>query len=144
MRIYLNKIVATSLLLFLFIICKPNNFGALTQYNTFSQGNATASVFSDSPVQTQNAPAKQNQESAPNNVTWRVIPAANNTYGYEILVNQKMIIHQLNIPGQAGSEGFSSSENAGKVAKLVADKVRNNIMPPTVSPEELKQLNVIK
>lgn len=53
-------------------------------------------------------------------------------------------VYQPHIPGISGNEGFKSKEDAEKVAKLVVSKIRRNIIPPTVTLEELKALKVIK
>ncbi len=79
-----------------------------------------------------------------NNVSWQVFQSPDLSYGYQIMVKGQLIIDQPNIPGQPGSTGFKSKADAEKVAALVADKIKKNQMPPTVSIEELKQLNSIK
>jgi len=43
-----------------------------------------------------------------------------------------------------GNEGFTTKQDAEKVALLVMDKIRKGEMPPTVLVEELKKLKVIK
>jgi hypothetical protein len=43
-----------------------------------------------------------------------------------------------------GNEGFKTKADAEKVAKLVIDKIKRGEMPPTVSVEEMKKLQVIK
>jgi hypothetical protein len=54
------------------------------------------------------------------------------------------MIHQLSIPAMPGNDGFKTKADATKVAQLVIDKIKKGEMPPTVSIEELKKLNVIK
>lgn len=73
-------------------------------------------------------------------ITTKVISAENNTFGYEILVDGSVLIHQPSIPGMPGNEGFKTKEVAQKVADFVAKKIKNNQMPPTISLEELKGL----
>jgi hypothetical protein len=53
-------------------------------------------------------------------------------------------VHQPNIPGLAGNEGFSTKERAQKVAEFVVKKIRNNEMPPTISIEDLNNMGVLK
>ncbi|MCX6276344.1 MAG: DUF4907 domain-containing protein [Bacteroidetes bacterium] len=65
-------------------------------------------------------------------------------YGYDIYLNQKLYVHQPHVPAVAGSKGFSTPENAKKTGEFVAYKIRNNIMPPSVSPKELDSLGVLK
>ena len=77
-------------------------------------------------------------------ITTRIIPSHNNTYGYDILIYGRPLIHQPSIPGLPGNDGFKTREHAQKVAKVVVKKLRNNEMPPTVSMEEMNQLGVLK
>lgn len=65
-------------------------------------------------------------------------------FGYDILRNDALYIHQPNIPAVAGDAGFSSAQNAQKTAKLVVYKIQHHILPPTVSIHELDSLGVLK
>ena len=76
--------------------------------------------------------------------SYKTIAAVNNTWGYDIFKGEKRIIHQQNIPGISGNEGFKSASDAEKVAKLVIAKLKNGEMPPSVSKEELINLKVLK
>ena len=77
-------------------------------------------------------------------ITIKIIPSANNTFGYDILLYGKPLVHQPSIPGLPGNDGFTTKEKAQKVAELVLKKIRNNEMPPTVTIEELNNLAVLK
>ena len=77
-------------------------------------------------------------------IEYKIISAANNTFGYEILADNKLLIHQPSIPAMAGNEGFKSREAAENIAKLVIAKIKRGEMPPTVSIEEMKKLKAIK
>ena len=63
-------------------------------------------------------------------------------FGYDIYRNNTLYIHQPNIPAVAGTEGFSTAQNAYKAAMLVAYKIQNNILPPSVSTYELDSIGV--
>ena len=63
-------------------------------------------------------------------------------WGYDVFVDGKKYIHQEIIPAVPGTVGFDTEENAQKVAGLVSHKIRNNIMPPSVTPEELDSLGI--
>jgi hypothetical protein len=63
-------------------------------------------------------------------------------YGYDIFANDKMYIHQPHIPGISGNRGFKNGEDAQKVSELMIEKLNNNIIPPTITIEELNQLNI--
>ena len=77
-------------------------------------------------------------------ITIKIIPSANNTFGYEILLYGKPLVHQPSIPGLPGNDGFTTKEKAQKVAELVLKKIRNNEMPPSVTIDELNSLGVLK
>ena len=72
-----------------------------------------------------------------------IIPSVNKTWGYDILRDKKLFIHQPAIPGQPGNEGFKTKVSADTVAKVVIGKIKKGEMPPSVTMEELKKLNVL-
>ena len=65
-------------------------------------------------------------------------------FGYDIYMSNSIYIHQPNIPGVNGNRGFSTKENAEKVAQFVIYKIKNNIMPPALNVSELDSLGVLK
>ena len=65
-------------------------------------------------------------------------------YGYDIYMFDAMYVHQPNIPAINGNRGFHTREQARKTAEMVLYKIRNNIMPPSLSIEELDSLQVLK
>ncbi len=73
-------------------------------------------------------------------VKYKVISSEDNTWGYEILVDEVRYIRQLSIPGVQGNKGFDRKEQAVKAAELVVKKIRNNEMPPTISSKELSSI----
>lgn len=77
-------------------------------------------------------------------ITTRVIPSANNTFGYDILLYGRPLLHQPNIPGLPGNEGFTTEGKAQTVADFVVRKIRSNEMPPTVTIEDLNTMGVLK
>ena len=89
--------------------------------------------------------AKQQKNPYANaEITIKIIPAANNTFGYDILLYGRPLVHQPNIPGLPGNEGFTTKERAQTVAEFVVKKIRNNEMPPTVTIEDLNNMGVLK
>lgn len=76
-------------------------------------------------------------------LTYKIIDAPGKTYGYDIYNDDKLLIHQSGIPAMPGNKGFATKKDAGKVAVLVIEKLKNGIMPPTVTKEELQKLMVI-
>lgn len=77
-------------------------------------------------------------------LSYEIIPAPNNTYGYLILNAGKPFIKQTNIPGMAGINGFKTKQQAESTAKLVMSKMSQGAEQPTVTLEELKKINAIK
>ena len=76
-------------------------------------------------------------------ISIKIIPAIHKTYGYDILVSGKPLIHQPSIPGLPGNEGFKTKKKAQEVAEFVVKKIRKNEMPPTVTVEDLKRMKVL-
>ena len=89
-------------------------------------------------------PKQQENPYAKAEITIQIIPSANNTFGYDILLYKRTLVHQPNIPVLPGNEGFSTKEKAQTVAEFVVKKIRNNEMPPTVTMEDLNTLGVLK
>jgi hypothetical protein len=74
----------------------------------------------------------------------KIIPSTNKTFGYDILLYGKPLVHQPNIPALPGHEGFSTKEKAQTVAEFVVKKIRKNEMPPTVTIEDLNKMGVLQ
>lgn len=77
-------------------------------------------------------------------ISTKIIPSANNTFGYDILLYGKPLVHQPSMPGLPGNEGFTTRERAQTVAEFVVKKIRNNEMPPTVTIEDLNNMGILK
>jgi hypothetical protein len=75
--------------------------------------------------------------------TFKILKTNNGTWCYDVYRDGKMLIHQINIPGLPGNDGFKSKSDAEKIARLVIKKLKNGEMPPTVTIDELKNLEVI-
>ena len=74
----------------------------------------------------------------------KIIPSINKTFGYDILLKGKPLIHQPNTPAMPGNDGFKTKKSAQKVAEFVVKKIRKNEMPPTVSIKDLNRMGVLK
>ena len=120
-------------LLFLIYLCC--NISANAQ-----QANKSKKKSTQKTTQNKNGtPEFPSSESFKNaKLTYKIIPAPNNTWCYDIFKDGSMCIHQNSIPGVAGINGFTTKEKAEKVAQLVITKIQNGEMPPTVSQEEMK------
>lgn len=77
---------------------------------------------------------------APAEWTYRIIDAPNGTFGYDILRNGRLFVHQTNLPGLPGTEGCRTREGAGRLALFVMGKIHRGEMPPSVTPAELDSL----
>lgn len=71
--------------------------------------------------------------------TYRMVDAPNITFGYGILSNGRLFVHQTNMPG---NEGCRTREQAEPLARLVIGKVQKGEMPAAVTATELKALNI--
>lgn len=64
-------------------------------------------------------------------------------YGYDIYVFGARQVSQPHMPGMPGISGFKTEADAKKVGDFIAYKIRNNIMPPSVTVNELDSLGVL-
>lgn len=64
-------------------------------------------------------------------------------WGYDVLEGNTLRIHQPHIPAIQGNHGFKSEYDAEKAANRVIEKLDHNIMPPTLSVDELRELGVL-
>ena len=62
-----------------------------------------------------------------------------NGWGYEILVNDTVFIHQETIPCVPGHSGFRKEEQAAKTADLIINKLKRGQLP-TVTIFEQEQI----
>ena len=62
-----------------------------------------------------------------------------NGWGYDILVNDSLFIHQEFVPVIVGKKGFSKKEQAVQTAQLIINKMKGN-QHPVVTTFELQQI----
>jgi len=105
--------------------------------------NQVKSQMHPQPEQQQKASFPSGDVFKNSTITYKLISGVNDTWGYDILVDNKMKIHQPSIPGLPGNDGFKTKDGAEKVAKLVIDKMKKGEMPPGVTVEEMKKLDAI-
>jgi hypothetical protein len=87
---------------------------------------------------------QQNSHYANSQITIKIIPSIKKTFGYDIFLQGKPFVHQPNIPALPGNKGFTTKERAQKVAEFVVKKIRKNEMPPTVTSNDLNNMDVLK
>ncbi len=63
-------------------------------------------------------------------------------FGYDILMNDQRYIHQSSIPAVNGNQYFKTEDEAKIAASFVCYKIQNNIMPPTITINELDSLGI--
>ena len=100
--------------------------------------NTEGSQTLNTPVETTISTTKTSKS-----LTFQIIDAPNKTFGYDISVDGKKLIHQTSIPAVAGIEGFKTAAQAEKVAQFLIEKMKKSDALPAVSPDELKQLGVL-
>lgn len=66
--------------------------------------------------------------------------ASQGGWGYEIRKGGKTFIRQPYIPVLSGNQAFASSEDAQKIGQLMIHKIKNGIMPPSITQQELDSL----
>ena len=76
-------------------------------------------------------------------LTFTIIPAPENTWGYDVYADGRLAIHQPSIPCLPGNKAFKSKEDATKTAQLVISKMNAGQMPPIVTIKDLKTLKII-
>ena len=128
-----NPVLLAAILLFFLLSC---NTSPETGKN--NAGDSVTAPVADSVKPTGTPP-----EHATGSVTISTFNTSEG-WGYDIYNNGKLYIHQTSIPAVSGNRGFETEEAAKKAGDFVAYKIQNNIMPPTVSVEELDSLGVHK
>jgi hypothetical protein len=75
-------------------------------------------------------------------IIFKIIDSVNKTYGYDIYIKDKLNVHQPTIPGVHGTEGFKNRADAEKVARFAVAKAKSGKVPPFITKDELKKLNI--
>ncbi len=65
------------------------------------------------------------------------------TFGFDILKEGRIFIHQPIMPAVPGNIGFDTEADAQKVAHLMIRKLTAGIQPPTISLMELDSLGLL-
>jgi len=66
----------------------------------------------------------------------------NNGWGYNVFLNGKIYIKQDRIPAVQGNTPFVTQDDAWKTADLMIQKIRKNILPPSITIYELDSLGI--
>lgn len=135
-----------SKLLFALLLCSGVSFAQ----NTISNTSHEPILAKDSLSQLKQNDTSEGTSSFPSGeqfkdaqLSYTIIPAANDTWCYDILMEGRLFIHQPSAPSLPGNEGFKTKEGAAKVAELVISKMKKGEMPPSITIEEMKELNAL-
>lgn len=82
-------------------------------------------------------------ESTNSQYTIKCFEVSPNNWGYDIIENNQVIIHQPHIPAIAGNKGFKTKGDANITASFMVGKLQKGIMPPTISINDLDSLGVL-
>jgi hypothetical protein len=107
-------------------------------------GIAISANESDNKQEIKKEAKEQKNTYANAKITIKIIPSIKKTFGYDILLHGRLLVHQPNIPALPGNEGFTTKERARKVAEFVVKKIRKNEMPPTVTIDNLNNMGVLR
>jgi hypothetical protein len=65
-------------------------------------------------------------------------------FGYDVLIDGNIYVHQPNIPAVGGNKGFKTEADARATGNLAVQKINEGIIPPTISVEELREIGVVQ
>lgn len=91
----------------------------------------------------QTTPQPSVEKISNSTLTHTIISSPGGGFGYDIYSDKKLLIHQPHVPGMPGNAGFKTKADSEKVAAAIINKIKNGVMPPTITQEELKKLGVI-
>lgn len=75
-------------------------------------------------------------------ITYHVFSNPDSTYGYDVLKNGKILVHQPTVPGRTPEKGFISRNDAAKTGRLAVSKAKKYEGPPQITEEDLKRMNI--
>lgn len=68
---------------------------------------------------------------------------ADHSWGYDVFADGKPFLHQEDMPGKVKGKGFSSKENALKVADFIIDLLNKPARPAVAYPADLKAMGIL-
>ena len=63
-------------------------------------------------------------------------------WGFDIVAENRKVIHQDRIPAINHRRPFSTKEDAEKVGRLMIDKMKNGIFPPMITTQDMQALGI--
>lgn len=64
-------------------------------------------------------------------------------WGYDVLQNNKVIVHQPFIPGTSGTAGYSNQQQAQLAAQFVIENIKSG-QSLSLTHQQLQQINVLQ
>lgn len=64
-------------------------------------------------------------------------------WGYDVIINGKNYLHQVNLPCECGGEGFKTKEKAMKAAEFLKQKIENYDRSLQISRAQLDSLGAL-
>jgi hypothetical protein len=68
---------------------------------------------------------------------------ADHTWGYEIFADGKLLFHQEEMPGKPKGVGFSTQEDALKVADFIISLLKNPVRPAIAYAADMKSMHIL-
>ena len=76
-------------------------------------------------------------------ITFQIIPAPKNIWGYDIYTDERLTIYPPVVSSIPCNEGFKTKAAAQKIAELVINNMKKGEMPPSITIKEMKKLKVL-
>lgn len=86
--------------------------------------------------------ALKNQDTKRKKITAKIFHGPHG-WGYDILVNDTLLIHQESIPARPGKTGFPERKQAEQTARLIINKMEREELP-AVTTFELEKIIPLK
>lgn len=64
-------------------------------------------------------------------------------WGYDVMANDSIIIHQPFIPGEPGGAGFGNEQQAVVAARIVIEKIKSGEVP-SINHQQLQRSGVLR
>lgn len=72
----------------------------------------------------------------------RMLPLSGNTWGYDIMANGKVLIHQDAMPGKDTGIGFATKADAEKVAAAIINLLVRGDAPPFMTLHQINAMGI--
>ncbi|MCC6186197.1 MAG: DUF4907 domain-containing protein [Chitinophagaceae bacterium] len=73
----------------------------------------------------------------------KVFLMSNNTWGYNVFADGKLLFHQAEMPGKIQGIGFASKEDAAKVAAYIIKLLESPVVAPIATIADITRIGVL-